>query len=146
MNAPLTQAWLSERFAEVGEVFPDDVTALHVFLVEDVHFGDVEMEVALYGTTILPDVLDVPDVRGEPVVSERIDNPGDLLDVEGLLEGKGVPPAALRGLLDQQAWAALHPWLHRIEVSWNPGCHEPQPVPLDLGHPERCPALRPMVR
>lgn len=146
MNAPLTHAWLLERFAEVGEVFPDDVTALHVLLVEDGHFGDVEMEVELYGRQTHPDVLDVPDVRGAPVVSERIDNPDDLLDVEGLLEGKGVPATALRGLLDQQAWAALRPWLDRIEVSWNPGCREPQPVVLDLEHPERCPALRPMVR
>jgi len=146
MNVPLSYAWLAEQFAEVGEVFPDDVTALHVLLVEDGHFGDVEMEVQLYGRAACPDVPDVLDVRGAPVVSERVDNLDDLLDVEGVLDGEEVPAPVIRGLLDEEAWTALRPLLPGIEALWNPGCHNPQPVPLDLECLESCPPLRPMVR
>lgn len=144
MKAPLPYVWLVEQFAAVGESFPEDVTAVHVFLTEDVHFGDVGMELELYGRAICPDVPDAPDVRGAPVVAERVDYLDDMLDTAGILAGDGLSATIIRRLFDEKAWNCL--CSRSVQVLWNPGCLDPPPVIVDLQNLENCQLLRSMAQ
>jgi hypothetical protein len=145
MRAPMNLDWLARQFADVGEAFPADVSAVHISLVADVHFGALELEVHVFGR---PHEQDLPKVLGAsslPVVAERIDNLDDVLDVSAVLDGKPVPTTVVSRLFADDIWNALAALGERVTVLWNPGCETPEATTIDPQRLGQCPELWPMA-
>lgn len=123
-------AELEKAFEEVDERFPEDLSAVRLTCIKDVHFDDYELEIFIYGQN--------SGLEDAPVVHSGISNPENFL-VDGTPE---IKPEMVIEIFDEQIRQLLIE--HRIPIEWNAGESSAQVIDLTgfdpnlLLEPEDC--------
>ncbi len=109
MIPPLTYDQLVRLFAEADEQFPEDLSAICVDLVRDVHYDALELTVAVHGR----DGVDADC----PIISDVVPDVDELLDLDGIRAGQPVLAASVSALFDERTKHLLAAM--DMAIAWN---------------------------
>ncbi|WP_373501541.1 hypothetical protein [Desulfococcus sp.] len=107
---------LEKAFEDVDERFPEDLSAVRLTYIKDVHFDDYELEIFIYGQN--------SGLDDAPVVHSGISNPENFL-VDGTPE---IKPEMVIAVFDEKI---QHLLIERgIPIEWNAGESSAQVIDL----------------